>query len=135
MLIAVLLLFCSSCALSFRLPRLPIPSWRHVNSTALDGLPVNLTTDSKYWTCFQPSRLLRPTIYRDCYGLTKALLELDPSGEEEFLFSPRAVADVQLPYYLRWGTCVLDLRGVQPDAWDMFPISLLANGVLSLTTT
>ena len=96
--------------------------------------PHNLTSISsnKYWQCFKPSRKLHPTIFLDCQQLAFALHELDPRGRDELLFSPRSVADVQLPFYMRWESCVMDIRGKENDSWDVFPMTLLVSAVENL---
>ena len=82
-----------------------------------------------FWYCFRPAPELRETNFRDCHSISRALDELDPTGREDFVFSPRAIADIRLPFFMRWGTCVLDLRGIEKDGWDMFPIGVLAEKV------
>ena len=90
---------------------------------------------NNFWYCFNPAPQLSETTFRDCHCISQALDELDPTGLEEFVFSPRAVADIRLPFFLRCGTCVLDLRGIEEDGWDMFPIGVLAEEVDDLAMT
>ena len=84
------------------------------------------TPSDDFWSCFRPASGLRETTFSDCHHISQALDQLDPTGHEEFVFSPRAIADIRLPFFLRWGTCVFDLRGIEKDAWDVFPIGYLA---------
>ncbi|KAL8728491.1 MAG: hypothetical protein Q9181_005334 [Wetmoreana brouardii] len=137
MLIVQLLLFFTPLALTFTIPT---PPTLNLNATTITRRPINLNSHNvssgpKYWRCTESGPALRPTTYDDCDHITLAILELDPTGLQEFLFSPRSVADIQLPYSLRWGTCVLDVRGVKPDSWDFFAIGILASAVHDLAET
>ena len=134
----LLLIIClSPFAYASTLPTSDIASFKN-NSTishpqALSHPLLNISSSyspsNDFWYCFRPTPDLSEITYRDCHHISQALDELDPSGREEFVFSPRAIADIHLPFFLRWGTCVLDVRGVEKDAWDMFSIGLLAEKV------
>ena len=124
---------------------LPIPQENTLNMTASTLFPVashsqpfvypllNISSSyipsDEFWYCFKSDSDLRGTTFRDCHHISQALDELDPTGSEDFVFSPRASADFRLPFYLRWGTCVLDVRGIEKDGWDMFPVGSLAEKV------
>ncbi|KAL9594202.1 MAG: hypothetical protein Q9219_007164 [cf. Caloplaca sp. 3 TL-2023] len=101
-------------------------------------LPSNLTSlraPPIYWKCFDPSPQLHHPTITDCDKIALGLLELDPTGRKEFLFSPRANADIHLPFALHWGTCMLDLRGLEPGSWDVFPMRMLVAGFSNLALT
>ena len=121
-----------------------------ISSTAL--LSLNLTslphdsterksnspeTAPRFWDCLEPAPPLRPTTFHDCIQIARNLDAVIPHATptEELLFSPRAVADVHLPFYLRGGTCLLDLKGLKEDSWDVFSLSLLIAAIIDLATT
>ena len=128
-----ILLFSLATALTVPSPTPHTLDLTHNNSHPLLR-PHNLTSfsSSRYWQCFKPSRKLHPTIFLDCQQLAFALDELDPGGRDELLFSPRSVADVQLPFYMRWESCVMDIRGKEEDSWDVFPMTLLVSAVVDM---
>ena len=109
--------------------RFPIASHSQPSANSLLNISSSYISSDDFWYCFKPAPELRGTTLRDCHHISQALDELDPTGREDFVFSPRASADFHLPFYLRWGTCVLDVRGIEKDGWDMFPIGLLAEKV------
>ena len=128
----------------------PKPVEFNLSFTTLNPLPINISapdvhpfsssssfnaSENRFWTCFLRAPKLHDTTFHDCHGIAQALREMDPTGMEEFLFSPRPAADIRLPFYLRWGSCVLDIRGKEKDSWDVLPIRLLAEGVDALALT
>lgn len=144
--------FFPALTLAFTVPK---PIIINLNISSLNPLPINITSfsapfpaaaavaaslnasaiDSRYWHCFTPSRRAHPATFADCHHIAEAVDLMDPTGKEDFLFSPRAVADVKLPFYMHWGSCVMDLRGMERDSWDVFPVSLLADAIDHLART
>lgn len=129
---------------------IPKPVEFNLSFTTLNPLPINISaptvhpfssspslnaSENRFWTCFLPAPKLYLTTFNDCHGVAQALRSLDPTGKEEFLFSPRPSADIRLPFYLRWRSCVLDLRGKEEDSWDVLPMRILAEGVDALALT
>lgn len=112
-----------------------IPSPLSLSTTVLDDSPSNVTSlrASRHWDCFEPNPALEETTYYDCHQIGLGLLSLDPTGRKEFLFSPRSVADIRLPFYTREGSCVLDIRGRAEDGWDTFKMSLLVVAIIDLS--
>lgn len=111
-----------------------IPSPLGLSTAVLDGTLSNATAlgASRHWNCFEPNPALQQTTYHDCHQIGLGLLSLDPRGLKEFLFSPRPVADIRLPFYYREGSCVLDVRGREEDGWDTFKMSLLVLAIIDL---
>ncbi|KAG6989896.1 hypothetical protein G7Y79_00061g092830 [Physcia stellaris] len=129
---------------------IPKPFVFNLSFTTLNPLPINISappvhpfssspslnaSENRFWTCFLPSRKLHVTTFNDCHGVAEALRSLDPTGREDFFFSPRPSADIRLPFHLRWGSCVLDLRGKEEDSWDVFPMWIMAAEVDALALT
>ena len=107
------------------------------NKTSSLSLPSQFTVNSPFWYCADPSPALRPTTFHDCYALAQTFKFMFPafSATDEVLVSPRSVADIQLPFHLRWGTCLMDLRGLERDSWDIVSMSLLLLAITDLATT
>ena len=130
---------------------IPKPVEFNLSFTTLNPLPINISvpdvhpfssnsspnaSGNRFWTCFLPTPdLQHTTTFHDCHSVAQALRSLDPTGIKEFFFSPRATADIRLPFYLRWRSCVLDLRGKEEDSWDVVPMRVLAEGVDALALT
>lgn len=117
---------------------LPNPLSLSFNLTRVPTLPsLGTSVRSRYWYCARPPSPLGPTTYHDCDRLADTLALIYPTllDEDEVLFSPREVADIRLPFYLRWGTCLLDLKGVREDSWDVFPMRTLLDAMRDLAAT
>lgn len=129
---------------------IPKPVEFNLSFTTLNPLPINISapalhpyssspslnaSENRFWTCFNPAPNLYDTNFHDCHGVATTLREMDPDGKEDIFFSPRPNADIQLPFYVRWGSCMLDVRGVKEDSWDVFPMDILAEGVEALAMT